>query len=66
LVNAATDAAGIGIERAPSKMILSMTDPFIRQLRHLFAKARSVDGIRLGGQRIGNRFVEDACVYRVS
>jgi hypothetical protein len=66
VVNAATDAAGIGIERAPTKMILSMTDPFIRELRHLFGKSRSVEGMRLGGQRIGNRFVHDAYVYRIA
>jgi hypothetical protein len=65
VVNAATDAAGIGTERAPTKMILSMTDPFIRELRHLFGKSGSVEGMRLSGQRIGDRYVRDSYVYRV-
>jgi hypothetical protein len=43
-----------------------MTDPFIRALRRLFGKTKSVEGMRLGGQMIGDRFVEDAYVYRIS
>ena len=43
-----------------------MADPFVRELRRLFGKARSVEGMRLGGQMIGDRFVEDAYVYRIS
>jgi hypothetical protein len=35
-------------------------------LRRIFAKTKSVEGMRLGGQMIGDRFIEDAWVYRIS
>jgi hypothetical protein len=66
MVNRATDAAGIAIDRAPSILILKMTDPFIRELRRLFGRSANVNGIRLGGQLIGNRFVQEAYVYRIA
>ena len=66
LVNQATDAAGIGIRRAPDILILKMTDPFIRDLRRIFGKAKDVEGRRLGGQRIGNRSIQDGWVYRIA
>jgi hypothetical protein len=66
MVNRATDAAGIPIERVPSILTLKTTDPFIRELRRIFGRTRSVNGMRLGGQSIGNRFVQDAYVYRIA
>jgi hypothetical protein len=57
--------AGIGVEQTPTILILPMNDPFIRELRKTYAKTKSVEGIRLGGQLIGGRFVEDAYVYRI-
>ena len=65
LVHAALDAAGIQLDATQSLMILNRKDPFVRHLRRWFAKARNVEGMRLGGQVIGDRFVEDAYVYRV-
>lgn len=65
LVREALGAAGISIDRTPTLTILSMSDPFIRAIRRIFAKAKSVEGMRLGGQLIGDRFVEDALVYRI-
>jgi hypothetical protein len=47
-------------------MILPMADSFIQELCRKFAKAKSTEGMRLGGQMIGERFVEDAYVYRIS
>ena len=47
-------------------MILAMSDPFIKALRKLFGRSKSVEGMRLGGQMIGDRFVDDAYVYRIS
>jgi hypothetical protein len=47
-------------------MIFAMTDPFIKGLRRLFGKAKSAEGMRLGGQMIGDRFIEDGYVYRIS
>ena len=58
-------AAGIGPEKLPIILIFSMKDPFIRELRRRFGKTKSVEGMRLGGQLIGGRFVEDGYVYRI-
>jgi len=51
--------------RTPTLTILPMSDPFIRELRRTFAKTKNVEGMRLGGQTIGDRFVEDAFVYQI-
>jgi hypothetical protein len=64
-VNDSLDAGGLDVERIPPLRILSTTDPFVKALRSTFAKARSVEGMRLGGQMIGDRFLEDAYVYRI-
>ena len=42
-----------------------MSDPMIRELRRMFSKTKSVEGMRLGGQRVGDQFVQEALVYRV-
>jgi hypothetical protein len=47
-------------------LILRMKDPFIQSLRKLFAKAKSVNGMHLGGQTLGGRYLEDAYIYRIS
>jgi len=47
-------------------MILPMADPFVKELRRLFGKTKIVEGMRLGGQMIGDRFVQDAYIYRIS
>jgi hypothetical protein len=65
LVHDAFDRAGFSVEKTPSLLILPMKDPFIRSLRRIFGKAKSVEGMRLGGQMIGDRFIEDAFVYRM-
>lgn len=66
LLHDALNAAGFPLERTPSVMILPMDDPFIRALRRSFGKTKSVEGMRLGGQMIGDRFVEGAFAYRVA
>jgi hypothetical protein len=66
MIRKVTDGAGIDAERTFSLMIMDMQHPFIRELRHLFANAKSVEGLRLGGQVIGDRYLEDAYVYRIS
>ena len=65
LVHDALAAAGVSLERTPPLLILNMSDPFIRALRRIFAKTKNVEGMRLGGQLIGDQFVSDALVYRV-
>jgi hypothetical protein len=53
------------VYRLPIVMILPTKDPFIREIRGMFSKAKDVTGMRLGGQTIGNRFIENAYVYRI-
>ncbi len=65
LVGNALRAAGISSADRPTFTIPKMNDPFIRALRRTFAKTKSVEGMRLGLQTIGDRFVEDAWVYRI-
>lgn len=59
------DAAGFSLEETPTVGIFRSSDPFIRSLRKL-GKAKSADGMRLGGRTFGDRFVEDAYAYRIS
>ncbi len=66
LMHEALDVAGISLEETPTLLILRMSDPFIKTLRKIFGKTKSVEGMRLGLQSIGNRFLEDAYVYRIS
>jgi hypothetical protein len=49
----------------PPIMVLPTKDPFIKELRRIFGKAGDVTGMRLGGQKIGNRFLDNAYVYRI-
>ena len=58
--------AGLSIDERGSFTILRMKEPFIRDLRKIFGRTESVEGMRLGGQVFGDRFVEDAYVYRIS
>jgi hypothetical protein len=66
LLHDSLDAAGWSLRVTPTVMILRMADPFIKELRRIFGKTKSVGGMRLGGQLICDRFVEDAYVYRIS
>lgn len=59
-------AADFGPEKTPPILILPMTDSTVRDLRRRYSKARNVEGSRPGGQMLGDRFIEDAYVYRVS
>src|SRR5580704_10669447 len=53
LVRNALQRAGFLLEHTPPLLILGMTDPFIKALRQMFGKTKSVEGMRLGGQMIG-------------
>jgi hypothetical protein len=43
-----------------------MKDPFIKDLRHMFSRAASVEGMRLGGQSFGGNLIHNAYVYRIT
>ena len=49
----------------PPMTLLSNRHSLIRGLRQLFAKAASVEGMRLGGQSVGAVWIDEAYVYRV-
>jgi hypothetical protein len=66
LVFDALVAADFPVEKTPTILILPMADSTVRTLRRIFSKAKTVEGMRLGGQQFGNRWVEDGYVYRVS
>ena len=59
-------AAGLPPEEMPPIVILPMAHPFIKALRRMFGKTKSDKGMRIGGQMIGDRFVVDGFVYRIS
>jgi hypothetical protein len=54
------------VRALPLIMIMKLDDPFVVELRERFGNAKSVNGMRLGGQTIGNRYVEDAYVYKIA
>ena len=66
LIREALEAAQFPIDRKPATPVLPMKDPTIRELRRIFGKTKSVEGMRLGSQMIGGRFIEDGYVYRIS
>jgi hypothetical protein len=66
LLHEALNAADFPLELTPTVVIMRSSDPFIKALRKLFGKARSAEGMRLGGQTLGNRYLDDAYVYRIS
>ncbi len=65
LIYDALEKAMFPVELTPPLLIFKMTDPFVRDLRRVFGKAKSVEGMRLGGQMMGNQFIEDGVVYRI-
>lgn len=59
------ERSGMDVSRTPPFLILPLADPTIRSLRKLFGRTRSVEGMRLGGQRFGDRFFEDGIALRI-
>jgi hypothetical protein len=59
------EKAGIPIHRQPTISMRTMDNPFIRDLRRAFASASDTYGMRLGGQKFGDKYLEDAFVYRI-
>jgi hypothetical protein len=66
LLHDALDAAGFTLEETPPVVILRSNDPFVKAMRKIFGKAKSIEGMRLGGQAFGDRFIDDGYAYRIS
>jgi hypothetical protein len=64
-INSAIRKAGIPINRKPSIFWRPMDKPFIQALRRAFAATSDTYGMRLGGQMFGDKYLEDAFVYRI-
>lgn len=65
-VNSILISAGLSVWEIPPIFIMKTIDPFIRALRKVFGKTKSVIGMRLGGQTWGDRFVDDAYAYKIA
>ncbi|MGH9590901.1 MAG: hypothetical protein ACRD25_10915 [Terracidiphilus sp.] len=64
-IGEAMEKAGIPIYRQPSVLLRPMNNPMIENLRRVFAVAKETYGMRLGGQTFGDKYIEDAFVYRI-
>jgi hypothetical protein len=64
-INAAIKKAGIPVHRKPTIFLRSMESPFIKALRRTFSQVSDTYGMRLGGQKFGDKYLEDAFVYRI-
>jgi hypothetical protein len=64
-INEAMDKAKIPIHKQPAIFLRPMNSPLIRALRSTFASAGDTYGMRLGGQKFGDKYLEDAFVYRI-
>ncbi|HKN22974.1 MAG TPA: hypothetical protein VJX73_16230 [Terracidiphilus sp.] len=64
-INAAMRKAGISYRKRPAIYWRPMDKPFIQALRQAFASAKDTYGMRLGGQKFGDQYLEDAFVYRI-
>ena len=64
-INAAMRKAGISYRKRPAIYWRPMSKPFIQALRQTFASAKDTNGMRLGGQKFGDQYLEDAFVYRI-
>jgi hypothetical protein len=59
-------SAGFTLADSSPIMMLPMSHAFIKDLRRIFGKTKSVEGMRFGLQLIGDRWVEEAYAYRIS
>lgn len=60
----ALESAGLTAEQSPPTMIFSANERFIRDLRKKYGKTKRVEGMQIYLQNVGDRFVEEAYVYR--
>jgi hypothetical protein len=48
-----------------SLRLLGNRDPFVKALRKIFVKTPSVNGMQLGGQMIGDTWIDEGYIYRI-
>jgi hypothetical protein len=64
-INTAMRKADFSLLNEPVVFFRRMDEPFIEGLRKTFASAANTYGMRLGGQKFGNQYVEEGFVYRI-
>jgi len=64
-INEAIRQAGIPFHRKPTIFLRPMDNPMIQALRSSYASMSDNYGMRLGSQMFGDKYLEDAVVYRI-
>jgi hypothetical protein len=64
-INEAMRKAGIPSYKQPAILLRPMDNPMIEALRRIFGNAADTRGMRLGGQTFGDKYLEEAFVYRI-
>jgi hypothetical protein len=64
-INEAIHQAAIPYHRLPTIFMRPMNNPMIQALRKSYASMSDNYGMRIGGQMFGNKYLEDAVVYRI-
>jgi len=64
-LHAAVRRAGIPWSSKPPILIRGINEPFIRGLQQIYSRFSDTYGMRLGGQKFGDQYIEDAFVYRI-
>jgi hypothetical protein len=64
-INEAIRKAGIPFHRKPTIFLRPMDNPMIKALRSAYASMSDNYGMRLGSQMFGDKYLEDAVVYRI-
>ena len=54
------------LRELPLFSILRPDDPFVKELRERFGQTRDAGGIRVSGESIGNRYIEDGYIYKIA
>ena len=65
IINSAMRKAGMTLLTEPTVYFRRMDEPFIEELRSIFSSVGDTYGMRLGGQKFGDQYIEDAFVYRI-
>lgn len=64
-INEAIRKAGNPFHRKPTIFLRPMDNPMIQALRSAYASMSDNYGMRLGSQMFGDKYLEDAVVYRI-